>query len=98
MKKYQELKHNAPKLKTKYNAREVIFKTVSCMCDNVNYFRFKKDNNNEFKLDCMGFCYSNFQIPSPKYSLEWNADDNNWNEVINLINSGTSLVESVQSR
>ena len=41
MSKYQELRMNAPKLTIKEGAREVIFKTVSCMCDNVGHLRFK---------------------------------------------------------
>lgn len=98
MSKYRELRHNAPKLTIKDGAKEVIFKTVSCMCDNVHYFRFKKNSDNEFKLDCMGYSFDNFQVKHPKYELEWEADENEWNNVIKLINSGTSVIESVQSR
>jgi len=75
MSKYQELRRNAPKLTIKDGAKEVIFKTISCMCDNVHYFRFKKNNDGEFKLDCMGYSYGNFSIKAEKYMLEWNADD-----------------------
>jgi hypothetical protein len=98
MNKYQELRRNAPKLTIKDGAKEVIFKTISCMCDNVDYFRFKKNNDGEFKLDCMGYSYSNFQIKHPKHILEWEADENCWGGVISMINSGTSVIESVQSR
>lgn len=98
MSKYQDLRLNAPKLQIKDNVKEVIFKTISCMCDNVHYFRFKKNDNGEFKLDCMGYSFDNFSIKAEKYMLEWNADDNEWRCVIDLINSGTSVIESVQSR
>lgn len=98
MEKYKELRQNSPKLQIKDNAKEVIFKTISCMCDNVHHFRFKKNDNGEFKLDCIGYSYSNFQIKEEKYMLEWNADDNDWIGVIDLINTGTSVIESVQSR
>jgi hypothetical protein len=44
MSKFKQLRLNAPKLTIKEGAREVIFKTVSCMCDNVgSYYRFKKN-------------------------------------------------------
>jgi hypothetical protein len=98
MSRYQELRRNAPKLQIKDGAKEVIFKTISCMCDNVHYFRFKKNNNGEFKLDCMGYSYGNFSIKAEKYMLEWNADDNAWRCIVDLINTGTSVIESVQSR
>jgi hypothetical protein len=37
MSKFIELRQNAPKLTIKEGAREVIFKTISCMCDNVHH-------------------------------------------------------------
>jgi hypothetical protein len=46
----------------------------------------------------MGYSYSNFQIKHPKHILEWEADENYWGGVISMINSGTSVIESVQSR
>jgi len=104
MSMYQVLRANPPRftvmqtISKTTNPKEVIFKVVSCMCDNVNYFRFKKDNNDEFKLDCMGHHYSNFGIKIPKHELEWKADGGNWREIFNSINTGTSLIESVQSR
>ena len=33
-----------------------------------------------------------------KYQIEWEADENMWGGVIAMINSGTSVVESVVSR
>jgi hypothetical protein len=50
MSKFRELRLNAPKLAIKGGAREVIFKTVSCMCDNVGHLRFKKNSDNDFKM------------------------------------------------
>jgi hypothetical protein len=43
MSKFIELRQNAPKLTIKEGAREVIFKTISCMCDNVHHITFKKN-------------------------------------------------------
>lgn len=98
MDKYQELRMNPPKLSIKGGAREVIFKTISCMCDNVGYLRFKKNDEGDFKLDGMGFAISNWQMNHPQHEIEWMADEERWDEVISMINSGTSKVESVTSR
>ena len=98
MSKYQELRLNKPKLTIKEGVREVIFKTISCMCDNVGYLRFKKNSDGDFKLDGMGFAVSNWQMKHPKHEIEWEADANEWGVVTAMINSGTSVIESVTSR
>ncbi len=98
MSKYRELRMNPPKLTIKEGAKEVIFKTISCMCDNVGYLRFKKNDNGEFILDGMGFAVSNWQMKHPKHEIEWEADENEWGGVIAMINSGTSVIEEVKSR
>jgi hypothetical protein len=98
MSKYQELRMNPPKLAIKGGAREVIFKTVSCMCDNVHYFRFKKNKNGDFKMNGMGLHTNNWQMKHQKHEIEWEADENMWGGVIAMINSGTEAIESVISR
>ena len=98
MSKYRELVMNPPKLTIKEGAREVIFKTVSCMCDNVHYITFKKDSNGDFKMSGNGFSLSNWQMKYTKWEIEWEADRNLWDEVITMINSGTEAIESVISR
>jgi hypothetical protein len=98
MSKFGELRQNAPKLTIKEGAREVIFKTVSCMCDNVHHLRFKKNSEGDFKLDGNGFSLSNWQMKNEKHEIEWEADGNMWGGVIAMINSGTSAIESVISR
>ena len=98
MSKYRELRLNAPKLTIKEGAREVIFKTIPCMCDNVHYLRFKKNEEGDFKLDGMGYSISNWQMKHPKHEIEWEADENMWGGVIAMINSGTKVIESVTSR
>ena len=80
------------------NPKEVIFHTVASMCDNKHMFRFKKDASGEFKLSCNGFAYSNFGIKGDKYELEWAADEGDFFDVIQMINSGYQLVEKVVSR
>ena len=94
MSKYQELIQNPPKVyqEVKKNAKEVIFYVVSCMCD-----------NNEFKMSGMGFALSNFQFGLREggikpFEIEWEADQENWIDVVDMINSGTVKVEKVISR
>jgi hypothetical protein len=98
MSKYRELKLNAPKLTIKEGAREVIFKTISCMCDNVGHLTFKKNSEGDFKLSGNGFDLSNWQMKHEKHEIEWEADENMWGGVIEMINSGTEAIESVTSR
>ena len=96
--KYSQLVNNPPKLTIKEGAKEVVFKTISCMCDNVHYLRFKKNDNGEFNLDGMGYAVSNWRMKHEKFEVEWKADENHWDSVISMINSGTEVVESVVSR
>jgi hypothetical protein len=96
MSKFIELRQNTPKLAIKGGAREVIFKTISCMCDNVGHLRFKKNSDGDFKLDGNGFAVSNWQMKHEKHEIEWKQMK--VDEVIRMINSGTSAIESVISR
>jgi hypothetical protein len=98
MSKYVELRRNQPKLTIKEGAREVIFKTVSCMCDNVHHITFKKNSDGDFKMSGNGFALSNWQMKHEKHEIEWEADENMWGGVIAMINSGTAVIESVISR
>jgi hypothetical protein len=98
MSKFIELRQNAPKLTIKEGAREVIFKTVSCMCDNVHHITFKKNDGGDFKMNGNGFSLSNWQMKNEKHEIEWAADEEGWDEVIAMINSGTAAIESVISR
>ena len=98
MSKYLELRNNPPKLTIKEGAREVIFKTVSCMCDNVHYITFKKNEDGDFKMNGNGFALSNWGMKHEKHEIEWEADENMWGGVISMINSGYEAIESVRSR
>jgi len=98
MSKYTTLKYNPPKFEIKEGAREVIFNLISCMCDNKYTLKLKKDEGGEFKLNGMGFSLSNFQFKCQPYEIEWSADESEWNKVFKMINSGTSVIESVVSR
>jgi ribose 1,5-bisphosphokinase PhnN len=98
MNKYQELRQNPPKLVIKEGAREVIFKTISTMYDNVGHLKFKKNDEGDFKMSGNGFSLSNWQFKHQVYEIEWEADENMWGGVIAMINSGTAVIESVSSR
>lgn len=98
MSKYQELLQNPPHIKVKSNAREVIFKTVSCMCDNIHYLKFKKNSEGDFKMSGNGHSLSNWQMKHTPHDIEWVADENKWNQVARMINTGTSKIESLKSR
>lgn len=95
---YRELIFNPPTIEVKENASEVIFKTISCMCDNVHHLTFKKDKQGDFRLHGNGFSLSNWQIKFERFELEWFADDEQWEDVVKMINTGTSKVASVVSR
>jgi hypothetical protein len=98
MSKFSELRQNKPKLTIKEGAREVIFKTISCMCDNVGYLRFKRTEEGDLKMSGNGYSLSNWQFKFQVHEIEWAADGDGWDEVINMINSGTSVIEEVKSR
>ena len=103
MSKYQELMRNSAPFAKKVK-KEVIFEMVSCMCDNRAILRMRKNDEGEFKLTSpprnggWGNALSNFQFKYPTYEIEWAADEGKWLEVSVMINSGTSLIESVKSR
>tara|TARA_R110000772_G_scaffold6250_10_gene21958 strand:- start:183 stop:485 length:303 start_codon:yes stop_codon:yes gene_type:complete len=95
---YIGLLNNPPKIEIKKGVREVIFQTRSCMCDNTGIIRFKKNDEGEFKLNCGGQSFGNFQTGYREYELEWEADEEQWGIVRTMIDKGTSKVESVRSR
>jgi hypothetical protein len=98
MSKYVELRNNQPKLTIKEGAKEVIFKTVASMCDNVHYITFKKNSEGEFKMNGNGFALSNWGMKHKPFEIEWEADENMWGGVIAMVNSGHEAIESVMSR
>ena len=98
MTKYQQLLQNPPRLTVKKGAREIIFKTISCMCDNVHYIKFSKNSNGDFEMCGNGFSLRNWQMRHEPHDIEWVADEGNWKEVIRMINTGTEKIESLKSR
>lgn len=105
MSKFRELNQNPPRVyqEIKKNVKEVIFTTISVMCDNKHTIRFRKNDNGEFKMSGMGFSLSNWQFGYKEggiepYQIEWEADNENWIDVVDMINSGTERIASVVSR
>jgi len=98
MSKYVELRQRQPILVVKKNAREIIVTTISCMCDNIHYIRIKKNEEGDFKIDTMGFSFSNWQFKYPKHDMEWAADEGKWDLVFKMINSGTSAISEIKCR
>jgi len=101
MTKYQELLNNPPvftKLYDSENLREVIFETISCMCDNKHFLKFRKNSDGDFKMNGNGHSLRNWSMNYQPHDIEWEADDNNWGSVINMINTGTSRVSTVKFR
>ena len=98
MSKYQELRQSPPNLDIKQGADEVIFTTISCMCDNKHTIRFSKHLNDKFKMSGMGFSLSNWQFKHEVYEMEWEADLGNWDKVVSMINTSTEAIQKVASR
>lgn len=98
MSKYVEIRRKPPILTVKANAREIIFTTISVMCDNIHYLTLKKDSNGDFKMSGGGFSLSNWQIKHPIHDIEWKADEEKWSDVIDMINTGTEVISEVKSR
>lgn len=96
--KYSTLRRSKSQLNICKNAREVIFTTISCMCDNVHTISFKKDRDGDFKMNGMGFALSNWQMKYEPFEIEWVSDSGDWDRVIEMINSGVEVIEKVVSR
>ena len=98
MSMYRELSINPPTIRVKKDPREVILTTISCMCDNKGTLKFKKNSEGDFKMSGGGFALSNWQMKHDRYDIEWMADENDWDQVIRMINTGTAVVSAVRSR
>jgi len=98
MSQYQTLVRKPPVITIKKKSREVIFTLISAMCDNKSTLSFKKNADGDFKANLLGQAFSNIQAKHDKIDMEWTADEGNWQEVIKMINTGTSLVGSVRAR
>ena len=98
MSKYRELIQNPPKLKIEGKPREIKVDLVSCMCDNRYRWTIYQNEAGDYRIFTGGYAYSNFGIKHRQDDIEWEADGENWNDVIYMINSGTSKIESIKYR
>lgn len=101
--KYQELKRNRPAFKITNKPKEIHFKMISCMCDNESKIVFRKNKDGEYTViarnNHCNLALSNYQMGGDyETDLIWAADEGDWGKVINILNSGTELVESFRSR
>jgi hypothetical protein len=87
-----------PKIEiNKKDPREVHFFVVSCMCDNEHKITLRRQEDGQYKVSAGIQALSNFQMKGDyETDLVWAAEDNEWNKVVDIINSGTSVVESVK--
>jgi len=98
MSKYGELLRKPPMLEVYGKPREIKIDLVSAMCDYRHWLTFIDIVDVDYKIFSHGFAYSNFQIEHGKDDIEWIADDGNWEEVFDMINTGTSKIESIKYR
>tara|TARA_X000001036_G_scaffold404006_1_gene411003 strand:- start:223 stop:519 length:297 start_codon:yes stop_codon:yes gene_type:complete len=98
MSKYRELIKNPPVLEVYGKPREMKIDLVSCMCDNKSRWTIKENEDGDYKINCHGQAYSNFQTDHRKDDIEWIADTGEWDEVFEMINTGTSTIESIKYR
>ena len=100
--RYLEILNNPPRLTIKENQNEIIFTLISCMCDNKSYIRLKKNTDKEFTISHFNkhvtLAFSNLQCTYITHDILWEADNNNWKKVIEMLNTGTSVIAEVKSR
>jgi hypothetical protein len=87
-----------PKMDIKEDAREVIFTTISCMCDNKHIVKFKKNSEGDFKMSGGGSALSNWQFKNSVSDIEWAADEQDWTNVIAMMNMSTEVIQDAKSR
>ena len=93
---YTQKRNNLKEIKK--NARELMIHTVASMCDNKRILSLKKNSDGEFKMSGNGYSLSNFGFKSPVYEIEWAADEEDWREVIDIINGGYQRIDKIVSR
>jgi len=98
MSRFGELLREPPILVVKGDPREIKIDLVSATCDNEYRWTIKKNEEGDYKINCHGQAYSNFQTKHGRDDIEWVADEGSWNEVFDMINTGTSRIEAIKYR
>ena len=96
MSKYVELRRSPVKNIITGTPKKVLLNMVSCMCDNRNQIVIECNSDGCWELKTGGNAFSNFQMEHTRNDIIWEAEEGNWNEVIKMINSGTSVIESIK--
>jgi len=95
---YHKLRLEPPLLKIKGNPREIKIDVVSVMCDNKYRWSVSANDNGDYKISTSPQAFSNFQTKYRKDDIEWEMDEGNWEEVWEMINSGTIQIEKIKYR
>jgi len=98
MSKYAKLLIKPPVLEVYGKPREMKIDLVSAMCDNRFRWTIKENEDGDYKINTHNWAYGNFQIKHGKDDIEWIADEGKWKEVFDMINTGTSKIESIKYR
>lgn len=100
---YRNLIQNPPKLEIiKPNPTKILINMVSCMCDNKSQIVITKVDKGYHTRSVlssgMGYSMSNYQMGHSSEDLKWEVEEQNWNIVFKMINSGTAQIESIKVR
>tara|TARA_R100000278_G_scaffold28063_3_gene25494 strand:+ start:5972 stop:6403 length:432 start_codon:yes stop_codon:yes gene_type:complete len=94
---YHKLRLDPPVLKVEGNPREIKIDVVSVMCDNKYRWSVKKIDG-DYKISTHPQSFSNFGTKYKRDDIEWEMDEGNWEEVWEMINSGTIQIEKIKYR
>lgn len=96
---YQITRQNPPIFDIKPNPREIIFELVSCMCDNISYLHYRRDNSSlrHYNSHC-SLAFSNLQCKALQAEVLWAIEDNEFDKVVAMLNTSTSRVFSIKIR
>lgn len=94
---YNELKNNPPKFDINKSCEHFVFDLVSVMCDNKKKFELKKTDKG-FKFVSIQH-FNNFRIKNyDKTDIEWLADEGKFQEIVDIMNSGTVKVQRIRQK
>lgn len=98
MSKFVELRRNPVKNNITGTPKKVLINFVSVMCDNKSQMVFDFEGFGGYKLSTCGNAFSNWNTDCSKEDVIWEAESGNWEDVIKMLNSGTSAIESIRVR
>ena len=78
------------------NPSEVTFTLIDPM-KNKRYIQFKKENG-KFEVSGLGQDLGNYQMKTTTRDLEWAADDGDWDEIAESIETGIMKIVDCKSR